>query len=116
MRAIELAAKEAKKSSQWFKMGCVIVRKNGKVIGRGYNKVKTHPSGSGFASSCHAEVSAVINALGNVHSLDNCIAYVYRKNGLMAKPCKDCHSLLKRNGIKKVYYTTEFGVKCERIY
>lgn len=110
-RYLKIAKKESEKSEQYHRLGCVITQK-GKVLGKGFNKAKTHSTyGSGFASYLHAEGAAVISALGRVHSLKGCTAYIYRRNSLKSKPCKDCMELLTRMGIKRIIYTIEQGIE-----
>lgn len=114
-RFFQLARKEALKSTQHFRLGCLIVRK-GKILGRGYNKTKHNPRlGSGFANFMHAESSALLDAFGKVKDLTGCVAYIYRRGGLNARPCSCCMSHLKNAGIKRIYYTVEEGFEEEKI-
>lgn len=109
LKYFDLAKKLSKKSDHHsHQLGCVIVNKN-KVIGLGFNQIKTHTRSLHQFKMLHAEMSAL---LGNSYEdLRGCEAYVYRecKNGkkAMAKPCPACEQALKLAGIKKVYFTVD---------
>lgn len=110
------------------KLGCVVVNKH-KIISSGYNsRIKRHRiqaelDAKKFGEFCpgclHAESSAVIPLLKSGIDLSKATIYVYRehKDGstAMARPCSSCHELIKRCGIKKVFYTTELGYAKEYI-
>jgi deoxycytidylate deaminase len=104
---MRLARKLSEKSEHKFQVGAVIVKGN-KVLGIGFNKVKTSPQSIHPWRTRHAECDALISC-----GLENTVgatAYVYRllKNGsgAMSKPCESCEKMLKTRGIKKVYYTS----------
>lgn len=102
---IRIAKKEAEKSRGKFKLGAVILRK-GKILSKGYNKIKTHPTfGSKVYKNLHAEGAALYNAYHRGLNVKGCTMVVYRKNFTTSKPCSDCLKLLKAAGIKTVYYT-----------
>lgn len=114
----ELAKKLSQKSDYHHKIGAVIVRKN-KVIGLGFNKPKkTHPQSPNAFKTTHAEFDALWSC--SKQDLKGAIIYVYRehKNGCVAsaKPCKDCDTLLKYSGIKRVYYTENGHFKQMDLY
>lgn len=108
-RHFELAKKLSKKSDHpKFQMGCVIVSKN-RIVGVGFNQMKTHTKSTHAFKTLHAEISALI---GNTYEdLRNCSIYVYRetKDGkpAMAKPCPTCELALREAGIKNVYYSID---------
>lgn len=102
------------------KMGAVI-SKGGRPLGVGFNISKTRPTFFHLdSSSVHAEMSALINA-GASSRLAGASIYVYRElfNGdlALARPCVACISILRRYGIKKMYYTTNKAPfwACERL-
>ena len=100
-----LAERESRKSVLRHQLGAVI-KMRGKVISTGYNERRTHPSlGCGRWKSLHAESSAIYNALKKKKVVEGAVLYVYRKNGLISKPCEDCQRLIKRFKIRKVIYT-----------
>jgi len=74
--------------------GCVIV-KNGKIIGRGHNKVTSTND-----PTAHAEVTAIRNACKNLNSfqLDDCIIYT------SCEPCPMCLGAIYWARPNKVYY------------
>lgn len=94
-----------------FQLGSVIVNKN-KVIGVGYNTLKTSPRSPHKYNTLHAEVMSVINSRQNVK---NCDVYIYRetKDGMLAcsKPCASCENLLRSQGIRNIYYSDRDGFK-----
>ena len=100
------AKKESEKSAfPRFKVGAVLVRK-GKVIGRGHNRNKYNKLwGSGFSSTCHAESSAISDALRTNKDVVGATIYVYRRGGNLAKPCDCCMSHLISLKIKKVVFS-----------
>lgn len=97
------------------RIGCVIVRGN-RILGIGYNLLKTHPQSPHKHKSTHAEFRAVLAADRHV---EGATAYIFRqqKNGIpsISRPCKTCWEYLMRQGIKKVVYTFEGSFKEERL-
>lgn len=111
---------QAKKASSksdhhQYKMGCVLVR-GSRILGSGYNMIKTHPLSPHAFKSIHAEFMAYINAGRDVQGAT---AYIFRqqKNGslAMAKPCKSCWKFLMDQGVKRVVYSFEGSFKQERL-
>lgn len=105
-RFLSLAKEASKKSDHHtYKVGCVIV-KGKRVVGRGFNMLKTHPKSPHTFKSIHAEFMAAMSAELDIKGAT---AYVFReqKNGdwAMAKPCKDCWKFLIECGIKNVVYS-----------
>jgi deoxycytidylate deaminase len=97
------------------KLGCIIAKK-GKVVGLGFNQLKTHPKSPHPFGSIHAEFSAILGV--DPGELHGATAYVYRqyKSGqpALAKPCKYCERVLRDCGISSVVYTVSDGFKEER--
>lgn len=90
------------------KMGASIF-KRGTFVAASYNMNKTHPK---FGSKApfymlHAEGAAIYRAYleGLASELPGSIMYVFRENGNLAKPCKDCQKLIKDHGIVEVFYS-----------
>jgi len=113
-----LAKKVSKKSPSIFKLGCVITDRKHKVLSVGFNDMnKTHPKSKAFHKAIHAELDALLGL--SYSDLKDGHAYVYRElqNGDMAlsKPCIHCEEMLKRAGIKKVYYTDNTGYKSMKL-
>lgn len=103
-------------SDHKYKMGCVIVNKH-RIISSGFNsetkchriqaeldmnEYKMHSSGK-----IHAETSALLS-LRHI-DLSKASIFIYRelKDGTkaLARPCPCCQKLIRRAGIKHVYYT-----------
>ena len=103
----ELAKKVSRHSEHSsHKIGAVLVKRN-KVMGVGFNKIKTHPKSNHSFKMIHAELSAILNA--SKSDLNGCSIYVYRetKDNLPAnsKPCLYCQRLLKDVGIREAFHT-----------
>lgn len=111
-RAAIAAAMES--ADYQYKLGAAIFAKK-RLISVGTNNAKTHPLSKfyGRPVTVHAEMQAIIRAKNFVESLDGMILVVARikRNGEfgMARPCSGCQSIIKRNNIKEVWYTTENG-------
>lgn len=87
--------------------------KKGRLLSTGFNSyVKTHPyqkrcarkAGDQFKQYLHAEISAIIKAKQQVHSL---VVIRISKAGdfMLAKPCPICYLAIGEAGIKNVYYS-----------
>src|SRR3972149_3862611 len=99
MRHIKLAAETAAAGTDRLSycMGAVAVRNDGAVV-RSRNLLTRTP----FAPA-HAEARLMRKVdMGSVVY----VARVLRSGGWgMAKPCPQCHALLKSKGVKKVFFT-----------
>lgn len=100
-------------------LGAVVV--NGKtVISTGCNSNKTRPlqqqyniyrhfeDYKGSIPSEHAEIAALSHLIGKEINWNNVSIFIYRelKNGKRgcSRPCKACMTLIKKLGIKNIYY------------
>lgn len=109
---LEKAARAASKSTMGHKHGCVIVHDD-VILSEGWNKLQSYYN---HAFSVHAEVDAIhkcrkkykdvfndvemyIVRIG-ADSMDKCLKY--------SKPCERCREVIKRFGIRKVYYSTNY--------
>jgi len=112
------AARAQAANSDYGKLrhGAVLV-KGGSVIRSAYNKDdftsfadRFRPQGCGPATR-HAETECV-SGLSKEQTTGADI-FVCRINNQgefrMSKPCKMCHSIMKSAGIKRVFYTTNYG-------
>lgn len=88
------AALSGMKANEGGPFGCVIV-KDGKIIGRGNNKVTSTND-----PTAHAEVTAIRDACKNLNSfqLEDCIIYT------SCEPCPMCLGAIYWARPKKVYY------------
>lgn len=107
----ELAKRLSKKSDHYqYKMGCVIV-KGKRVVGVGYNQLKSHPKSPHEWKTIHAEFHATLGT--DLAELRGSTVYVYRekKNGDLANamPCRSCRRMLESLGVKEVFYTIDAG-------
>lgn len=97
------------------KLGCVIVR-GSRVLGIGWNAMKTNPKSPHAFKSVHAEFMAIKNS---EEEIEGATAYVFRqhKSGTwaMAKPCESCWKYLIQSGIKKVVYSFQGTFKQEEL-
>ena len=106
---VDIALREAAKSTCKHKLGCLAIAR-GKVISKGFNRYQrspgeTHRKGE---HTIHAEQIA-LRRTGGI-SIDTIFVVRATVNGLtMAAPCKRCHSLAKRAGVKYIYYTDWLG-------
>jgi len=109
---LDKATEEADLSSFKQQVGCVITNKQGRIISKGHNMMKTHPmqkryakkAGNEMAIYLHAEMSALVKCRDVPHTI-----YISRrmKNGEtgLAKPCPICAMAIKEAGIKNIIYT-----------
>lgn len=74
--------------------GAVVV-KNGKVIGKGHNRVVANND-----PSCHGEIDAIRNACKNINSFDLSGADIYTTG----EPCPMCLCSILWANINKIYY------------
>lgn len=96
-----------------FWLGAVGVRTDGVIVSAKNGACKESlAQGSGWSfPQCHAEFRCVkkMDRGGIVY-----VARVARDGSLaMAKPCRDCETLLRNKGIRRAYYSigpTEYGV------
>ncbi len=115
-------AEEASKLSTYgrISIGAAILYK-GVVIGLGCNQRKSHPVQKHYNELLpyhvqnpylHAEIASILNAKGKVK---NATMYVFRRgrNGklLCCFPCYACMGAILHYGIKRVVFTTEFGIE-----
>ena len=85
-----------------------------RLLAIGFNSyVKTHPyqkrcarkAGDAFKQYLHAEISAIIKAKQQVHSI---VVVRISKAGdfMLAKPCPVCYLAIQEAGINNVYYSS----------
>lgn len=118
-----IAREQMFQSDHHVRMGAVMVISNKQYIPAHNHLNKTHPiierHYPEFVQSIHAELNALIryNEVRHGKLPKRTSMYVYReeKNGTvkLAKPCKTCEKLMREAGIKKVFYSTDTGIKME---
>lgn len=110
-RSFDIAKRLAHKSDHHtHKLGAVVVRGN-KIIGVGFNKMKTSPKSNHPFKSIHAELDAILSS--HPDRLNGSDIYIYRQTSsgelAMAKPCLYCQDLIRAAGIRRAYYTRKGG-------
>ncbi len=115
-RFLSLAKKASKKSDHHsHRLGCVLVR-GSKVIGVGFNLMKTHTYSTHKFKNIHAEFMALV---ASGYDIKGATAYIYReqKDGTPAtsRPCEACYRMLVENGIKRIVYTFDGSFKEEKV-
>ncbi len=88
---------------------CALVVSKNRVLSVGYNQPKTHPiSRDTEMQQLHAEMSAVLRCAESVMEGAEVIVVRIKHSGKpgLAKPCGACQGILKRFGVRRVFYTT----------
>lgn len=105
---VGLAAREALKSAELFRLGAVLVCDRDVVVARGHNRnINRHG-----ADSVHAEMDALWRAadrhLRRAKHLHLVVVRLLRDDRTMAcsRPCASCAAALRQRGVAKVTYTT----------
>lgn len=117
LRMMDLARRISLKSEyDKYKIGAVIANK-GTILGVGWNRAKTHPKSPHKYKHLHAEIDAAFRV--PAWELDGATIYVYRakKDGSMglSRPCESCYKYLKSHYVKWMVYTSDEGIKMEKI-
>lgn len=106
---LDKAARSAIKSQMAHRHGSIVVL-NGEIISEGFNHAFTHMC---HKYSIHAEADALYKVKPIRHLLQEAEMYVVRiapaKFGgcyKYSKPCIECQEVIKKYGIKKVFYST----------
>lgn len=90
---------------------CALVVSKNRVLSVGYNQPKTHPISSDTAQQqLHAEMDALLRCSDGADGAEIIVTRVKPsgKPGL-AKPCDVCQGILRRFGVRRVFYT----INCE---
>ncbi len=113
-RYLSIAAELALLSNGKMQHGAVLVR-GGRVMGRGRNIYKNHPTILETTrkirshASRHAEIAAMHGIPANV--LRGCTIYIarVRKCGRVgySAPCAECQQALDKAGVRKIIYTRD---------
>lgn len=109
---LERAKQQANKSTMGHRHGCVVVLDD-EIIASGHNHWFTQNC---HHYSMHAEVDAITKVKKRTRAtISQCELYVVRiaPNSMdkclkYSKPCEDCTAFIQKNGIKKVYYSTNY--------
>jgi deoxycytidylate deaminase len=106
---LNLALKIAESSECVHRHGAVVV-KGGRVMAIGVNKWRNrHGTVVKTDTTSDLSVHAEVDALSRVSDARGAILYVARvsKRGtpLLSRPCRECYSVIRRNGLKRVVYS-----------
>ena len=115
--ALELAVSQALKSPMQHKHGAVIWKK-GQILGAGYNYHMSAPSSKQRQFSIHSEKDCLSGLRGDqIYSADMLAVRVKKDSSLShGAPCKGCRKLLRRKGIRKVFWFDEdYQISCTRL-
>ena len=112
------------------KLGCVLVDKH-RIISSGHNsstrcsplqkKMDVFRFGSPdqHKGPVHAETACLLPLIRQGYDMSRSDLYIVRRhrNGSLAlsRPCPGCMSLLRANGVRRVFYSIEGGYACERL-
>ena len=104
---IDIAIKEALKSSMTYRHGAIIIYRN-KIIGKGYNKHAISYN-KDIVYSKHAESEAIRNCK-NQRLIPLSTLLVVRigsdKTCRMSMPCVKCQKLINKVGFRRVIYSS----------
>ena len=108
--ALELAMSQAMKSPMQHMHGAVIWKK-GKIIGAGYNYHLSAPNPNNRQVSIHSEKDCLNGLRGDQIYGADMLAVRVTKSGYLSSgaPCKGCRKLLRRKGIRKVFWFDDDG-------
>lgn len=106
-----VAVKTASKSPCKYKISCILVDDNGKIVATGFNHFSINSRKMG-KPTVHAEADALNKVM---KPSNNITAFIYRKNSRNINPCPACRSLLKAYGVKRVFCTSDMGWLTEDI-
>jgi len=115
---IQRAILEAQKSTFKPRHGCIIF-KGSRIISTGYNEIRycsrLNKKDTRWESSLHAECKTILYTEQDIKRCSILVVRLNNYNQLMySKPCPLCMNLIKKVGIKNVYYSTSLGT-IERI-
>lgn len=110
------------------RLGCVLVDKH-RIISSGFNSLtKCSPiqkqmdetrfgTNSYHRGPVHAETACLLPLIRQGYDMTRSDLYIIRRhrNGSLAlsRPCPGCMSLLRANGVRRVYFSTENGFYVE---
>lgn len=105
-KPFKYARAEALKSTLRVKVGaCLVV---GKSILKGHNKNKTHTEYANPNKHIRTSLHAELDCLNKVETAEGGDIYVFRElfgMPALARPCQHCMEFLKKEGIRRIFYT-----------
>lgn len=123
---VRACIKAAEKSEfKKYKLGAIVLNRNGEVLSRGWNKRKTHPEQNKHAllagfidrQCLHAEIDAIIKNRTWDSPYTLMVVRIKRDGTLgMARPCPVCMPAIQAAGIRWIEYSGADGLmKKERV-
>jgi len=108
---LEAASSQACKSPMSYRHGSVVFKGN-QILGAGYNWPVAPPGGENRRFSIHSERDALKGLRGDQIYGSDIFSVRVTKAGAFANaaPCTGCQKLLKRKGIRKVYWYNEKSI------
>jgi tRNA(Arg) A34 adenosine deaminase TadA len=107
-KILRSAIRNAQRSSFKYRLGAVVFQNN-KIISTGFNKGKSHPITKEYKEfgSIHAEIDAMLQTT-NTNGNNLLVVRILSCNTLaISKPCEMCQQIIRKNGIRTVYYIDE---------
>lgn len=99
--------------NQRWRLLAVLESSSGRTISIATNNLsKTHPLVSKYNTNrrLHAEISCILKAKKRGLRKSTLKVWRLKKNGFgLARPCKMCEEVIKKSGVKKVFYSTNTG-------
>ena len=113
MRHISLAIKEAYKSTERFRHGCIAVA-SGKVVAKGFNYHRTYSNDGliGRNCSCHAEIDVLRKCLKQniTKKMNLYVTRISPDNSVRnSRPCFHCYDKMQLFNIKHIIYSDANG-------
>jgi deoxycytidylate deaminase len=113
IESINILKKKAQNSDLQFKHSACLIKGN-KICAIGINKyikdiiINDNIKGK---TTIHAEIDAIINSNSkNMKGIDILIIRLGQSNNLQnSRPCNSCIEKMRKKGIRKAYYSNEFG-------
>ena len=112
------------------KLGCVLVDKH-RIISSGHNsstrcspiQKQMDAARFGFPDQhkgpVHAETACLLPLIRQGHDMSRSDLYIVRRhtNGslVLSRPCPGCMSLLRANGVRRLFFSVEDGYSVEKI-
>lgn len=110
---LRVAAIEAQRGEFRYKHGVVIAR-NKDIVTKGFNRnigIDTKLTRYGIYFSMHAELDAIRRLPYGFE--ESCTLYSVRAGGGLAKPCKQCLSVIARTSINRIVFSVGDGLFAE---
>jgi deoxycytidylate deaminase len=112
IESIDILKKKARNSDLQFKHSACLLKGN-KICAIGVNKCLKHIVIDNIKTktTIHAEIDAILNSNSkNMKGMDIVIIRLGQSNKLQnSRPCNSCIEKMRKKGIRKAYYSNEYG-------